>query len=730
MATLGPSAPSFGFEDLLGELEADPGFQRERSNEEVAFSLGSIPALPEPTHSETSVYPTDTEATPGDLSPLAAEALDEFEAELPQILAAHDQMMSERRKREEEIEDGYAMLADALQQGAYPGAARMVSELMMSSVDQAKARIVNTLTQVTPLMRVTPIASSAFAAEVASQMAASTERFLDSYLRHELRVEDTLNLAGLRLTKVGTCVLRVDWAKEPVEGFFYDEMGQAAMEGGEHGRVRVEPIRNSDMILWPCWKQDWQRDYEIVGHRASLTVTGWRSLAASVGISTEDILDVEAFSSGGSTENSEGNSFGDMPQAKREGIDAEPMTQVRGQQIIVVTELWCRRSLGPNDPPTKFRVYYHEGLKRILWAGMNPLFSRKHPYFPIRYKIADNSGWGNGIGQETYMSQFADTAFRNLEIDTLMSTAFPVTLLKAGSAADAIMDRPYPGIRIATEEPDGDMEIKSLAEAGKSALELLYQAVNANEARKMSATGLASVLQGQGDPTMKSGAGTGAVMALIEQAGKKFGDVDATVRRDWSHVCEFVLDLVFQYAPDGLFYEYADPQSAETLIQAKYAPPRGGLVSKFFRITAEAPSASNNKEMQKNHLTMTYNFMQQHVQMLLPLAQQIYQASNPAGFIPFLYQLVAFINDLAKKLVEANDLPSVSDKMPMVEPPTPLEQQMNQLIQQMQGLMQQNQQLQAALGAASPSAQPGMGAVGAVGAPAGPPPAPPGGARR
>lgn len=670
--------PTFDFPDVDPEL--------------VDASEKSIRSLGLPDEDVSAPPPADFSSPQHPNIP--AEALLEFEKMLPDLLSAHDQMMSARWKKEAEIEDAYAMIRDAQSRGAYPGAAQMVSESLMSTVDQTKARIVQNLLSVDPLMRVKPIASSAFAAEEATQLAEDTERFFDSYTRTRLDIDSKINQAGLRTTKVGTTVFRVDWLNEFEERKAYQPDGTVGTTLSDESRVRIELIPNKDVILWPPTGQDWQEEYELVGHRAVLTVTAWRSLAQRLQVPPETIRQIEAFHLGASSaENPDGSSFGDMPEAKRAGMDTDAMSSVPGQQFIVITELWGRKSFEPEKPPVKFQLFYHEGLRKILSLVDNPFFSRKHPYFPLRYKTTDGSAWGTGAGHEAYMAQVADSMFRNLEVDNLQSSAFSMILLKDGSIADEIVSRPYPGIRVPTEDPAGDVEIKSMAQHGP--LEMIYQAINANESRRVAATGQAQVLSGQGDPTMKSGAGTGSTMALIEQAGKKFGDVDATIRRDWSKVCEFMLDLVFQYAPNGVFYEYADPESAGRLIQAKYMPPRGGTVSKFFKITAEAPSAANNKEMFKNHLTMLYNFFQQHVQLVAQFAAPIYQQQNPAGQMDFFFRICDALNFLALKLVEANDIESMRNRIPYVHPPTPLEQQVSQLMFQNQ---QMQQQLMAAQG--------------------------------
>jgi hypothetical protein len=127
--------------------------------------------------------------------------------------------------------------------------------------------------------------------------------------------------------------------------------------------------------------------------------------------------------------------------------------------------------------------------------------------------------------------------------------------------------------------------------------------------------------------------------------------------------------------------------------------------------------------MAKNHLAMVYNFMQQHVNMEMGMAQMVYQAMNPAGFIPFVWKSAEFLNDLARKMLEANDIPGIAAQIARIEPPTPAEQQVNQLMQQVQQLAAENQALKGGP-AGGPGVPPGAGSSGRP-APAGPEPPPP-----
>lgn len=690
---LGPSrSPTFAFEDLAGAMDPGAGLLGQEGPPGANLEAAILPLLT----SALANIPEDPRigVDPRSKAPVCtAEALEHLETELPSILTAYDSMMADHWQREKEIEEAYAMLRpDSRSQGNYPGASRMLSEMMMATVDQTKARIARGILEVEPMLRVVPIAEGTYAPEILLERAKSTERFLDSYSKRVLKMEDLLPLAVLRLCKVGTAVVRADWEQSSGWAGFHTPDGQMQWQPKDESGVRLRLVRNHDMILWPCWNPDWQRDYELVGHRSVMTVNQFRTFASRIGLDLATQQEIEDFSKGsGQPQGSTGNTFGDMPSAEVQGVDTSSMTGLRGFDLPMVTELWGQGVLDEGGPPVRYRLFYHEGLRRILKIEANPFFSGKHPYFPLRYKLVDGSSWGTGLGQEIFMCHVADTMFRNLEIDNMLASAFSIMAYKNGTILDQLVDKLAPGQRVPVEDPEGDIKVISMASHGP--LEMIYQGQNANDSRKVSVSGQAPVLQGQGDPTLKSGGGTGAIVALIDQAGKKFGDVDATIRRGLNDLYRFILDLIFQYAPNGVLIEYASEQDAMVLLQTKYEPARGKPASALFEIVAEAPSAANNKEMAKNHLAMIYNFMQQHVQLEMGMAQMVYQAMNPAGFIPFVWKNAEFLNDLAKKMLEANDVPGVAQKLARIEPPTPAEQQVNMLMMQNQKLAAENEAL-------------------------------------
>lgn len=704
----GPDEPPFDFSQLLGTPLGDP-----QAISEIVTS-GETPGA-----SETESIAEGSIAPGRDADQrlfLDDTQRDELTRELMDILENYDPVMEARWKTEDEIENAYALSKSRTgTSGDYQGAAEFISEKTMSAVDQAKARIIGSLFDVKPMVRVEPIESATPAGTMAVEMAESAEAFLENYLKRRMKIRQLLSISTLRLCKIGTSVMRVDWEEREEPVYTVDDTGERAIDSQRRGDVRIDLVRNRDMIVWPAWIFDWQRDYEIIGHRRVLTISQWRVEAKKLEIDPELAEKIERRASG------EVDTSNDEP-ARRQEIEPGPISSLKG--FVRLTELWCNRIIPGYDQPVKFQVILHEDLREILWIDYNRLDCRKHPYFPVRYKITDSSAWADGIGHELLMAQAADTAFRNLELDNLQSSAFGILLLKQGTLAHALMDKAHPGMRVPTEDPEGDVKVQSLAVGG--ALEMLYQAIAANESRATNATGLASVLSGQGDPTMKSGAGTGAVMALIEQAGKKFGDVDAQVRDDLSELFGFLLEIIAQYAPEGLYYEHATDDQAAKLSLMRYVPPRYS-VAEMFRVTAQAPSATNNKESLKQNLLLIYNFLMQHAQLLVNFASQVYQSENPAGYIPFLHRLTDFINAVAVKVVEYHDLPGgLKPAMPSIDPPTPPEQIINQLQMQLQQALQLLAQAQQASMGAGGAGIPAPAGAGAPGAPPPTSPSPPG----
>jgi hypothetical protein len=653
-------------------------------------------------------FPVGNPGAAPDLLELPQDQLDSLARDLQNVLDTYADVMKNRTDRWDEIEDAYAMKPAKRSTGDYPGAAELCSEMMMATVDQTNARVADQILSVKPLMRVEALDSFVYRQpdlkSSIEEFAKSAERFLDSYTRRCLKIEWAFPQISHRIVKLGTCVLRCSW-EETIKPIVRQVPSMAGalknkVFGKRVGRVRWTMISNSDTMIWPAWSKDWQDDYEWVGHRNNFTTVQLKSWAATVGLSAKDLEDLLGMPEGPGESPS-------LKPATAQGIDVQRADSNKDTAIHRVWELWGRQQIGDVPFPTSFYCFYSDKLRRILQIRLNPHRNGKHPYFPLRYKLIDQSAWGNGVGHELLMIHNADTAFRNIEIDSLMSAAFSVVVVRAGSLADASTDRFYPGMRIVTDDIDKDFEVKSFAEDGPIAM--VYQAMGQNENRKMAATGIPAVLSGMGDPVMKSGAGTGSTIALIEQAGKKIGAIDKTIRRDLTPLYSHTLDLIAQFAPPSVFLHYAAPEDAEKLAALKQLRP-GESVEEMFQLSVEAPSASNNREMQKQNAMAIWALLQQQAQTIMGLAQQVFPQMNPGGYVPYLVQWANLFSKVAQDNIDLNDLPGMREILPKIPlQPSPEQQVINQLLQQLQQMQQQAEALQQQLADLGVGAEPSGG---------------------
>jgi hypothetical protein len=103
----------------------------------------------------------------------------------------------------------------------------------------------------------------------------------------------------------------------------------------------------------------------------------------------------------------------------------------------------------------------------------------------------------------------------------------------------------------------------------------------------------------------------------------------------------------------------------------------------------------------------------QHIPNLLQFIDMTIAQNNPAGAQKTKELMMQFLqNDLFKQIVEDNEVPGLSEKVPEIQDPTPIEQQLNQALMQIQQLTQQLQQMQMLLGGGMPPGGPGGGGGG------------------
>ena len=615
----------------------------------------------------------------------------ELEREIDQILETYEEVMRERRKREDEIEDAYALVADRKAVGTYPGAADLCSELMMSNVDQATARIAGKLIDAKPIMKVEALDTISdrdpWLASGAQKLAKAIERFLENYGRRALKVSDRLREIAHRGSKVGTAVVNKAWI-EKVRPLVRPSMipgGPPTVTPRREKRVRWRLIANRDVVIWPPWEGDWHEDFDLVGHRDHKTILQFKEWAKRQKFTPAEIEELVS--------RAVAPSDAKMKAAEAQGQKLNAAANDKLTGVVPLYELWLNREIEPFGFPVVFRVFYSRETKKLYKPLLNPNASGRHNYYPIRYKRIDQNAWGNGIGHELYTAHVADTAYRNIEVDSILSTAFQILLVKANSQAESQTEQPYPGQRVVTENLEEDITTLSMAgDAG--AIEIIYRAIEANQRRSHDASGLSPVLAGQGDPTMKSGGGTGSTIALIEEAGRKFGEVDNTMRSDLSELYAATLNDIVQYGDEALFRRYAAPEDVALLLTLKQMPP-GASVEDYFSIVVAAPSASTNREVQKNQALATWNFILQTSQACLGLAQQIFPQMNPAGLVSYMVQWCEALRSTGQEVIDLHELPGMRELLPKLPlQQDPKDQQINFLMQQLQSLNEQLAQLQ------------------------------------
>jgi hypothetical protein len=634
---------------------------------------------------------------------ISEEALVDLAKELCDLVDRYQQATQPMVEQEQEIRDAYTQ---ANARGTGPGLGSrdetLVSEAMMVQVDQVSARLTTNLTSVKPAIKVDPVLGTSFDDPALVALADSTESFLCEYVLNEMDYRHILPQAIHRSVKVGTAVARLEWAEEERTSTFYPRnASKQKTETIKIGAVRGPLIENRLMIVWPPTILNWQREYEVVGHESWHSRSSWKRLAASWKLTEEVRGQIEA-NPGERDETAD-------KENTRSGVDS---SHLDGSKLldpqIKLTELWCHLWLpAPYNRRVKFQVILHRPTKTICWADLNRHFTQKHPYFPIRYKWSDLSAWGTGVGQEALNCWAADTALWNLSLENIAAGAFNIIIRDAGSVHNTIARPVRPGMEVVSSNPEKDYIVRSM---GGDAAEIPATRQE-NQMRMKMATGVPDVSMGMGDPTMKSGAGTGSTLALIEQAGMKIRMVDQTMREDLSDLFGFTLELVAQYGDDGVFYNHVSEDDASRLERLRYYPPRGRDISSMFRIRAMAPSAATSTEARRNNMLVIWGFAQQAVMTMNEIVTPLLQAENPAGLARWQRSMADVLHEIMRRVLELHEVPGVLGlMMPTLPAATPEDEQinaLNQQLQQAQGMIQQLQaQAQQLLGAQAP-AQPG-----------------------
>ena len=661
-----------GFEAVLTE-------QMEGFDPALLFDEEARPEETSGVRDGQTIPGTQPEGNPFDLS-------DDQKTQLCQdtidMLDLYDSALYNRWEREEEIEAAYALASDPIHGGVTADAEHLISEFLMSQVDQAGARIEENLLGARPLIKVDPIVKDGEVDEMTfvQKFARSTENFLNAFCLHDMKLEKKLPIISHRTVKTGTCILHPKWISRRKTARYFGNNGEVETEQTSSGSIEVDLPPNRHVICWPPDKVDWQ-ECSYVGHRFFLTEAEFKTYARrELDLDDETILQIL-------TRSPEEDYRGQARTQSQTGIrPADELDRKVGS--IKLTQLYFYITLPDQEEPHSGYMILHEDTRQILLIDKNRYWKEVIPYFPVRYKVADESAWGTGIGDEVIYIQAQDTALRNLQMDNLMSGAFNIYQVAAGTMADVMLDRPLPGQMVPVDKPGED--IVSTPMGGKAAG--IDETVTQNRFFGREATGLAPVLGGQGDPTMKSGAGTGSTLALIEQAGKKFGAVDRRMRADLSDFFTFVLELVTQYAQDGLYYKWASDEDAHRIELFKYEPLRG-ILDDNLRVFASAPNAATSKEGRHQSLMVFWQFINQHNQLMMELAAQVFAKENPTGYKRWLEQTLRFMDELVHDIAHSQEVPGLASLMPHLPEVTPIDTQMNALMQQLQEAQQKIEQM-------------------------------------
>lgn len=594
----------------------------------------------------------------------------------------------EKDETEQEIRDSYLQRPDNQQSGAGMGSAEQVSELSFSQIDQAAARLTTNILGADPLIVVDPVAASyGISPQSIDQLAKDAQAFLNPYVMEEMDFEHLLPTALLRTAKVGNAVFYLRWEEERRVRYEWARDSSTPVRKEDRiGNVTAKLLDNQNVFLWPPTIPNWQRGYQIVGHEETLTPAAWRALVATYKISDDVVRIIESTPpESDSPENRE---------AERHGVAAGSLPDRKLLRPVTIAEAWCHMALPGKIEPDKFQILFHRPTRTCIWVGYNANHTQKHPYHPLRYKWSDNFAWALGIGHEVFQNQSADTVLWNLELDNLMAGAYWAILRRAGSLYNTQTNDLRPGGEIVVDDVEKDFKSVKL---GGEAPEIGTSRA-ANRSSAAAASGLSSVMFGQGDPTMKSGAGTGSTLALIEQGNKKLQQIDSNLRVDLTAIYEYILEQVVQYGQDGIYYRKVDEETAARLKVYLYQPPRGNI-SRMFRFRAQAPSAASSDEARKQAYMLLWNFALEHSKVVSAYVERVLAAENPAALPRWYRETAVFLSHITKKIAEFVELPGAARLVPEIPDMTPQDAQINRLAQENGTLQQQLQQAQQMLAA-------------------------------
>jgi hypothetical protein len=572
----------------------------------------------------------------------------------------------------------------------------LVSELTRSQVNIATARIVEGIMGLEPLLMV-QVYDDQKDDEVTQMLAEEAEaaqEFLENYQRGVIEFPEKMQTGVHRAVKLGGALMRLTWKKKLKKYYYRNVNDEKQTVAIDRGCVVADLIFSDQVVAWPLHVSDIE-ELDIIGHRDYLIPSKFKRLCRMLEMEPKRVDAILEASIGGTSLRHE------TREKDLEGKDIHVSQMSPKDGEVQVTELFLNDWIVGDRDAENLHVFLHEDTRQILWIGTNPYRAQRPPYFMIPYWREDGSFWPTGVGWECLWPQAADSALWNLHIDNLKLIGNHLRILRSGSMAESLSDQIAPGQNIPTENPEEDVRIEPLG----GDLTQIIQTQQLNDLRAMKLTSITAPSMGMGDPVMKSGADPSSISQLIEQAGKRFGQVDRNIRESISDIAMFVLELVQQYAPDGEIESIVSDESAALIKRFKYRIPRGDLRSKF-RIVARAPSAASNREMMKQHLFMLFNLTSQHLQSLIGVGDMVVGQTNPMGWQAFKDRMIHWMhNDLYKAIIEQHEIGAMGGRVPKMEPPTEMtmmanqqferaqqaEQQLQMLMQEYQALMEQAQ---------------------------------------
>lgn len=631
---------------------------------------------------------------------IAAADHDEVAERIQDLLDRHDRALKPRLDRWELIENAYHLRPNSEHQGQKPDASRLVSEILRAQVKTGASILEEGLIgHDEPTIMVEVVDDQARDEETTDRvkMAEAVEEFWHAYSTTIMKMEELHSEIILMASKLGGCRVRLMWEVDPVEFSYRDRNGDVKTVTEERGRLKLTIIPKRLAISWPLTSSS-LADCHIVGHRTHYERWEFHEFCASIGVSSEKVTEILGGKQG---EGSGPHEDDDMLARLARAQDLD-LSGGSPEGTVMLTELWGNMPLKIGEDRKFWQMFLHEPSKTILKVFPNRIHSeRKVCYFELPYWREPESVHPTGIGDELLYPHAADSAVMNMHIDNFKVTGNHMKVVRADSMLATMDDTLAPGQVVVTEEPEEDLNVIALGDN----FEEIYQLYEKIDYRAMRSSGLTPPSQGMADPVLKSGASPGSIAQLLAMAEKPLRKVDRNYRREWTELTMFGLELLQQYAPEGVFYETGLSRERAGMVERLRFIPPGGHLRKTFRLKPRVPSAAVNKELQKQNVMMLYNMTMSHVVQIIQMAQAAFGALDPAKVQRIQEEYVTFFNDLFMEMLKLHDIPGLTAKVPGFES-TPSDQLVNLLVGKLQELQEQLGMSQGAqLGPGQPAPQ-------------------------